>query len=52
MCEGIVNGVKMLKELPIFHMFGHVDLKHLGRMWSLTFVIFSGLVDINGKSMV
>ena len=30
-------------------MFGHVDLKHLGRMWCLVsvFVIFNGLVDLH-----
>ena len=35
-------------------MFGHVDLKHLGRMWCLTsvFVVFNGLVEIEGKGML
>ena len=35
-------------------MFGNVDLKTFGRrvVWSLTFIIFSGLVDIKGKRML
>ena len=49
MCERIVNGVNQLKELFVFQMFGYVDLKTFGRMWSLT---FSGLVDIKGKRML
>ena len=33
-------------------MFGHVDLKTFGAVCSLTFVIFSGLVDLQGKRML
>ena len=50
----IVNGVNLLKEVLVFQIFGHVDLKNLWPMLSLTsvFVIFSGLVDIEGKRML
>ena len=47
----IVNGVNLLKELLVFQIFGHVDFKTCVAHGSLTsvFVIFSGLVDIEGK---